>query len=67
MALPPELQNIVLDYAAQLEHTHRWRVIMLDLQSMCRAIKRVRLNLEFQMLFWPGWWDDLDWWNDVIH
>ena len=56
---PKDVTNIIKDYVFQLEHAAKWRCVCFELQEMHWIRRRVRLNIEFRSVFYPGFFQDL--------
>ena len=65
--LPKELQEIILDYKAELEHVERFKKSLSRIFPMYRCMCRLRMNHEFQSMFWPAWWNALDFFGNFGH
>ena len=58
--LPQDVRAIVLDYKAQLEHVGRFKKTLKQIYPMYRCMCRLRMNREFHGIFFPAWWDLLN-------
>ena len=57
--LPADLETIILDYAFGLEHAQKMRFVHFELINMYWVMKRVRMNVEFSSMFYPGFYQDV--------
>ena len=55
MRLPQDLRDLIIDYKNGLEHYERFRPSLDGVVSMYFTMKRLRMNMEFQMAFFPDW------------
>ena len=55
MRLPQDLRDLIIEYKNGLEHYERFRPSLDGVVSMYFTMKRLRLNMEFQMAFFPDW------------
>ena len=55
MSLPQDLKDLIIDYKSGLEHYERFRPCLDGVVSMYFTMKRMRMNMEFQMMFFPDW------------
>ena len=60
--LPKEIEEIIYEYIWQLEHSSKWRLVCFELEEMYWVRKRVRLNLQFRSIYFPGFYQDV-WMN----
>ena len=59
MKLPADVEQIILNYRAQLIHSDKWRGVMFELQNMYWVLKRRTINLQFTSIYFPGFYTDL--------
>ena len=55
MHLPSDVRAIILDYKHGMEHYERYKPCLEGVIQMYWTMKRMRLNLEFDMMFFPDW------------
>ena len=55
MRLPQDLRDLIIDYKNGIEHYERFQPCLDGVVMMYHTMKRMRLNLEFEMAFFPDW------------
>ena len=55
MRIPTEVRDIILNYKDGMEHWERYEPVLREVVQMYYTMKRIRLNLEFDTMFFPDW------------
>ena len=61
MYLPNEIVLIIQDYKNGLEHYQRFQKVLPELQSFWYVRQRSRMNMEFESIYFPGFFANLVW------
>ena len=56
---PKDVADIICDYVYQLEHVEKFKYVCFELCEMYWIRKRVVLNIQFNSMFFPNFYEEL--------
>ena len=61
MSLPTEIVQIIEDYRNSMEHYQRFQKVLPEIHGFWYIRSRSRMNMEFQSIYFPGFFANLIW------
>ena len=61
MSLPTEIVQIIEDYRNGMEHYQRFQKVLPEIHGFWYIRSRSRMNMEFQSIYFPGFFANLIW------